>query len=757
MSSRISTGNSRTSSAFVVEETLSKNKLMKRQLAEFQEKSESGASNFSKDTLHYWLKLLTEKPEVSYQNKFINSLSQLRKLVEWITSRYKNSKKRDRDGKDFEMIRYFEWFFGYIQYLRELYQEFHNRIYEPLFDYFYDDEDDVRDDDDDGKVTPGNGSRDSGIGNETGRLDSAFLQPSVTKVLVELSREFSDIDFKLDNKDLHNTARKLYELIKHWRQLIENDSDIDPKLYGKESLEEVAEYTNIGNFRQFLRLIPDVLLKTKKAVSLAEHWMEIDEKKLKEIDTQLGMVEEIQTRMELRVIEVLRKIQQHEGEFNVKSDELQMLLMREDRSNELNVKLSFIQGDINILQKRLDKACDEGREIIDKIEELKRTKQEDSDEYGDYTNRYDDNKRYTFELVKSIEMEEYKYRLVEEDMFVELEVKPSMVRYTNQVEEDCERIEKWLEDEKRQKRKLEHALKPLSFKTGRDVSELLNLCMHQSVTPASTDIMASSAASLHKLLNSGKGKGLASVNEDDEPELTHGGAVTRTLERKAYRPTQDYAIEVPDKNSYGNDVDYTRRTTVKITDENDNEKENEMEGVLSSPTKSKVTKSRLPVPVKRNPKHLKGNGDKSKNGDGQKDSKSKKKEGPTKQSVATRKKAPTKNVAKKPIVKPPPPANTVKNNDSKKQSQLVKPPPPPGKKQPGVELPWYRRKNVFQRNNNGNDDDVINSRENLEHMYRNAAARQNAPPVPDGVSGRNLRLQRRETSKKDRTTGLGYL
>ncbi|XP_077978760.1 uncharacterized protein LOC144434180 [Glandiceps talaboti] len=144
MSSRTSTLASRRSTASITED---KNTVMRRQLAEFREKLETGAENFSTLTLHYWLKLLTEKPEISYQNKFINSLSHLHKLIDWVTGRYRGEHKPK--AKDLEMLKYFEWFFGYVEYLRELCDSFDKRVFNPLFDYFFDDEEDFRDEDDD--------------------------------------------------------------------------------------------------------------------------------------------------------------------------------------------------------------------------------------------------------------------------------------------------------------------------------------------------------------------------------------------------------------------------------------------------------------------------------------------------------------------------------------------------------------------------------------------------------------------------------
>ncbi|XP_070565418.1 golgin subfamily A member 6-like protein 26 [Ptychodera flava] len=775
MQSRNSTLTSRQSSSTEELEGPSKNTLMRRQFAEFRGKLESGSKNFSKETLHYWLKTLTDKQEISYQNKFITSIGHLRKLVNWVTGRYKNAKKRKEEDK--ELLAYFEWFFGYIDYLRELRKSFEYRIYNPLFDYFLDDEADCRksDDDDDedlagdGKVTPDNQSPDSGLGNES-MLENAFKQPSVSQVLVQLSREFSDINFKLDNKDLNKTAKELHTLVKKWRGIIDSDREIDAHNYSKESLEEVAPYSNIGHFRQFLRLVPDVLFKAGRALGLAEHWMDLDDQRMQQVDKQLQLVEEIQTRLELRVIDVLSKLQRHQVEFNLKSDELQMLLQREDRSNELNVKMTFIQADIDSLSDKLRDAYKTKDDIISELRNLKQAKKEHTEEYRDCTDKYDDNERHIKNLESRVQLEEYKYRLVEEDMFVELEVKPSIVRYTNQVEDQCERLEQYLKEEKEQRRKLERALKPLSLKTGRDVTEIMNIVdSNTSASQSTVDLQAASSLSSHVQLND-KVKELESVYEDDE--LPDDGAVASGLSlppvvhpespvRVSVERREDVSLPPvqPDKKVKQRSGEKESSKTLEKERGKKRRKQENQENLgkenweISGWSDNETRNSKTPAPVKNDKPKKKV----PKAADKKKELNDKKKQ-TTKQPPAKPQKGPTKTIAKKPIVKP----KKSRSEPAKKVAPKVQRPPRPAN-EPKVELPWYRRQILLQRQNVGQsvrDREPIRSRDNLEWMYRQAAERQGVEF--DIVSGTQVSLQQRYPRPPSRRlrkmpSGLSFL
>ncbi|XP_077978587.1 uncharacterized protein LOC144434019 [Glandiceps talaboti] len=565
------------------------------------------------------------------------------------------------------------------------------------------------------------------------------MQPSASQVLVQLSREFSDVDFTLDNKELRATARELHDLVKKWRGVMAMDKDISAKLYSKESLEEVAKFHNVGHFRQFLRFVPDVLYKSRKALSLAEHWMDVDDRKMAEVDKQLQLVEEIQTRMEMRVINVLKKIQQHKQEFDLKSDELQMLLNREDRSNDLNVKLSFVKKEIDSLCDQLREMYREKDAIIYKLQRLKRERKEGTLEFEECTEKFEQNELHTNDLEKRLQLEKYKYRLVEEDMLLELEVKPSIVRYTNQVEDDCERIEQYLQEENALRRKLEKALKPLSLKTGRDVSEILKFV--GSHTPLSlsrsTDLAVSSATS-SRLPVYERHTELESVLEGDEVPLD--GAVVDES-------------PVP--------VEEQERDTLSPKRDTKKEDEGDKENILKTKLPVKEHPSTVAPPVKVQQKISNDSRpEKSRTERSKKAEQPKEKAIKTKDAVQKNKPNKTKNgkvvskpTAKKPIVKP----QKTRNNEAKKTPSPRRRVPAPAN-EPKVELPWYRRQNIVQKRT-PRIPEPIRSRENLEWMYRNAAERQNNLEV-GGVSGTNVRLHARSRptiAALRNSTGLSYL
>ncbi|XP_078703851.1 uncharacterized protein LOC144928940 [Branchiostoma floridae x Branchiostoma belcheri] len=465
--------------------------LMRAQIAAFERHMEQLQSTFSTGTLYKMLKLLTKKQTIELHS--LASLAQVSTLLDWEQQRLSDTggKPKDRD-----MVHYFSWFLEYVEYLQELKQSFDERIFAPLCQYFYDEEDpDIKgihsNLEEEGDVLEPSKTQamlltktdsvDSGV--ETGLLEhsgsdyslSAFIRspgaragPRLGSTLEILRKDFPDLLEPYDNKELRQVALQLTRLRRRWSSLFQKDVEIEEDMLDRESGAEVNLFRDSTHFQPVLRLVPDVFIKARKAAGLARRWLEIDGTTSRTLQTKLEQIEKIQAVLERKLGYVIHSIKRKEEKLQRGSEQVQMLLKREDRSNELTFQLYGVDKTINSLQRRLRELQVE-KDYVRK--HLRKRADKESEEYQTYRLKYIQTRLQSKVVDRELSTKQYQRTILEEDMHVELECKPSLIRFADKEQEKCEKLEQELERDRAEKRKIEVALVPLKSERTRLKSE----------------------------------------------------------------------------------------------------------------------------------------------------------------------------------------------------------------------------------------------------------------------------------------------
>ncbi|KAI8498089.1 hypothetical protein Bbelb_240330 [Branchiostoma belcheri] len=503
--------------------------LMRAQIAAFERHMEQLQSTFSTGTLYKMLKLLTKKQTIELHS--LASLAQVSTLLDWEQQRLSDTggKPKDRD-----MVHYFSWFLEYVEYLQELKQSFDERIFAPLCQYFYDEEDPdvkgIHSNLEEGEVLEPSKTQamlltktdsvDSGV--ETGLLEhsgsdyslSAFIRspgaragPRLGSTLEILRKDFPDLLEQYDNKELRQVALQLTRLRRRWNTLFQKDVEIEEDMLDRESGAEVNLFRDSTHFQPVLRLVPDVFIKARKAAGLARRWLEIDGTTSRTLQTKLEQIEEIQAVLERKLGYVIHSIKRKEEKLQRGSEQVQMLLKREDRSNELTFQLYGVDKTIGSLQRRLRELQVE-KDYVRK--HLRKRADKESEEYQTYRLKYIQTRLQSKVVDRELSTKQYQRTILEEDMHVELECKPSLIRFADkrhrarlgtqlqksrvrvltcrrfcalekgnlhdfpdftQEQEKCEKLEQELERDRAEKRKIEVALVPLKSERTRLKSE----------------------------------------------------------------------------------------------------------------------------------------------------------------------------------------------------------------------------------------------------------------------------------------------
>ena len=90
-----------------------------------------------------------------------------------------------------------------------------------------------------------------------------------------------------------------------------------------------------------------------------------------------------------------------------------------------------------------------------------------------------------FRKGKEIKLLQYEKTLLEEELAVELEVKPCMIRFTDQIQEKCETLEQTIDKKRQEKQTVESALIPVIADRNRAQAEMSRAT---SVTSSAADV-----------------------------------------------------------------------------------------------------------------------------------------------------------------------------------------------------------------------------------------------------------------------------
>lgn len=466
--------------------------LLYQQIKAFEEKVYLSYDNFNVDVL---LKMFREMARRCRGTRDIYTLAGLRQALQ-AEIRKCHMRQRNRRAKDMiekkpeepdPVIQYFIWFFDNLKYLRSMRANFVDRIFTPLFKYFHEvgSVGPDRERSLDSAMSFSNFSINSGkthnshltgmssisgwshVNSETGSQDSDDNIHTTRKkmlaraALLLLGREFRDVKNLYDSTEIEKISHRLSFLKEQLDFLIDNESQFSSEMFSQDS-ERAVFHLKVKNSRTYglMRLIPDILVKFQKAAWLARKWLELDDMKTKDLNERLQKLALLEGQFSKRLSTLSTNIQNHEAQLEQGTRELQNLLKREDRANDLELKMHDFKSKLAKLQEDMTSLNDEKMSLLKDIEDCR--KKIDTSKQKNLQTMYERNKLQRYAIERQIAAIEFQQNLATTDMEVEKEVKPNIMYFTNDVQDRCEELERALEQEKKERHTLQAALYPIS-------------------------------------------------------------------------------------------------------------------------------------------------------------------------------------------------------------------------------------------------------------------------------------------------------
>jgi hypothetical protein len=388
-----------------------------------------------------------------------------------------------------KLVNYFTWFFQYVDYLRKLQENFVERIFTPLFRYFYlvgYDHPDRENTTDSVMSSPSVlsfRSIDSGYSDVSGLTStlgegcqksgsysarSGFNETQearkrlVTKqALVSLSKEFHDIKKLYDTSDIEKLAKRLSHLKERTDHLLDHENSLEQELFSQDSERPVfhLKIPYFGN-EKIIRFVPDILLKFQKAAWISRRWLEHDDQKTKDLNVKLEKLTQLEEDMNRKLCDLSKEIQLKELELESKAGTLNILLERENRSNNISQTVYDMEKRKGILTDQMAVLNSERGQLCEKITAA--VNRDDKKAYKQLKAFYDKNKLQRFAVERQLATLNYHINLAESDMNIELDLKADVMYTTNDVQDKCEELEHRLEKAKKEQKIIQAALIPIS-------------------------------------------------------------------------------------------------------------------------------------------------------------------------------------------------------------------------------------------------------------------------------------------------------
>ncbi|XP_067931194.1 myosin-13-like [Watersipora subatra] len=393
---------------------------VREQLQQFQEKVQICSESFAVHELVDTLQAISQKT-----HKVIQSRYNLQAFVDRI-----EGDKENADGAIMEKeVMYARWFLDNMGYLRDLNKQFTEKIYTPLTQLF------------------------NGENAITQRSTPAWTKPSWSILLYQ--KKIPEITELYNDVDMENVFIRLRYVKSRVDHLLEDEGEIDPALFSLAS-QKVLEGKNLPN-HSFIRLMPDVQHKLTTAGSLAERWLEIITSQDVNGRTMISKLERVKTMLGNQLDSLNHEIKTTANKLSSESDDLQDLLAHEDRATLISNKCQSLELRLSTLKKKISQNTHQ----IEDIEELLETSPANKQFVANLLSDLHKKRKFHDDLTRQTKIVQFELSIVREDLCVELELKPSVIRITNSVQENCEQLETSLEDKKVEKYQLEMALKPV--------------------------------------------------------------------------------------------------------------------------------------------------------------------------------------------------------------------------------------------------------------------------------------------------------
>lgn len=326
---------------------------------------------------------------------------------------------------------YATWYLSNFEYLKELKANFDERIYIPLSDLYQSPEREEH---------------------HREATDLSESRASSAASVLKFKHDLPDVRDLYDFTEVENIASRLGYIRQRWQLLLDDENEISNTLFSYNSQIEVSP-TCPKEIINLLRLVPDILVKCSNAASLAIQWLDCASSKSLDLQTKSDKLERLKSVLTDKLTGLSEKIKSEEKELESESSDLELLADREERTSD-------IQSQTHQIDQLIRKLKLEIHQLTEQTELLKH-QQDSNDQRMDVTKTIRENELKVFKLHQEIQINEYQKELLDEDLSIEMEVKPCMIRHTDQIQEKCESLEQMIDCKRIEKQRVESALIPV--------------------------------------------------------------------------------------------------------------------------------------------------------------------------------------------------------------------------------------------------------------------------------------------------------
>ncbi|KAK0060146.1 hypothetical protein Bpfe_010333 [Biomphalaria pfeifferi] len=370
-------------------------------------------------------------------------------------------------------VEYFSWFFEFMDYLNELFVNFEEKIFTPLCKYFLDSEwhgGNKRSNTMSSafsKLSQFSGSDNQGVvegEHENDEEDDSLAQmrrqrAQAKAALLQLSKEYREIKSLYDTSEIDKVAHRLHCVKDQLDLLLQEEDEVDPDLYSEESKRMVEHLEMDFTTENLMRLVPDILVKLRKAGWLARKWLELDDRRTKDVTAKMAKLADIEERLMKRLDMLKSDISMGERKLEKETNELNQLMEKENRSEMLKFKTYNLDAHIEKLQKKIQNLNKEREQFASQLSEIVKTK--NLQEFHKLKYRFEANKLERFVTERKLATASYQKQILSDDINLELYVRPSVIHRSNRLQDDCEKLEKQLREQREELVSIKHALIPV--------------------------------------------------------------------------------------------------------------------------------------------------------------------------------------------------------------------------------------------------------------------------------------------------------
>ncbi|CAG5115411.1 unnamed protein product [Candidula unifasciata] len=383
-------------------------------------------------------------------------------------------------------VQYFIWFFDFMDFLHELFVNFVEKIFNPLFKYFQD----YNFLSSDGRTnsvssafsklsqfseSDNQGSLDGDHeGSESESLaESRRMHAQAKASLLQLCKEYKDIKSIYDTTAIDRVAQRLSFVKEQLEYLLDEEDEVDPDLYSAES-GKLIEHMNMDfGTENLIRLVPDILVKLKKAAWLARRWLELDDQRTKDVSAKLDKLAIVEKQLVKRLDVLHDDITKGEKKLERETNELNRLMEKEGRPDVLTLQSYNIDREIKSITIKLEQLNKEKETFAERLSEIVKAK--NLSEFHKLKFKFESNKLQRFTMERKLATLAFKKNLLDDDLNIELFVRPSVIHSSNKLQDECERLEKYIRQQKEELVSIKRALLPVQ----EDKASLMNRLSRQ--------------------------------------------------------------------------------------------------------------------------------------------------------------------------------------------------------------------------------------------------------------------------------------